>query len=150
MEKGCDKHGEQQAYPAGIKWTKQRKCVYEILKEASEPISAVQIYQQIVQREGQVPYAVSTVYRILGVFEEKGIVLKDTRSEDGNTVYELDRGEHTHYAVCLECHKRIPLKSCPFAHVHLDAQAGDFTVTGHRLELYGYCGECGKSSCEKE
>ena len=61
---------------------------------------------------------------------------------DGTVVYELNRGEHTHYAVCLECHKRIPLPSCPFAHVHLEQDTGDFTVTGHKLELYGYCKKC--------
>ena len=129
-------------YPAGIKWTKQRKCVYDILKTAHEPLSAVQIYQHILQQEEDVTYAVSTVYRILSAFEEKSIVLKDMRAGDGNGVYELNRGGHTHYAVCLECHKRIPLKSCPFAHMHLDAGAGDFQITGHKLELYGYCKEC--------
>lgn len=137
---------KKQEYPSGIKWTKQRKSVYEILKEAREPVSAVQIYQQMIRREGQVPYAVSTVYRILSTFEQNGFVTKDTRSEDGNAVYELDRGEHTHYAVCLECHKRIPLKNCPFAHMHLDADTVEFTVTGHKLELYGYCKDCGKNS----
>lgn len=135
---------KKQEYPAGIKWTRQRKCVYEMLKEVGEPVSAVQLYQMILKREGEVPYAASTVYRILSAFEEKGIVLKDTRSEDGNAVYELDLGQHTHYAVCLECHRRIPLASCPFVHAHLEAAAGNFIVTGHRLELYGYCGECGK------
>ena len=129
-------------YPVGVKWTRQRKCVYDILKAAKEPLSAVQIYQHILQLEQDVTYAVSTVYRILGAFEEKGIVLKDMRAGDGNGVYELNRGGHTHYAVCLECHKRIPLKICPFAHMHPAAETGDFQVTGHKLELYGYCKEC--------
>ena len=38
-------------YPAGIKWTRQRKSVYEVLKAAEEPFSAVQIYQHILQQE---------------------------------------------------------------------------------------------------
>lgn len=129
------------SYPAGIKWTRQRKYVYDILNAATEPLSAVQIYQSMLQREPEPTYAISTVYRILAAFEDKALVIRDICT-DGNGVYELDRGEHTHYAVCLECHRRIPLKSCPFAHLHLHAEAGDFTVTGHRLELYGYCGAC--------
>lgn len=131
-------------YPGGIKWTKQRKCVYRILYYANEPLNAVQIYKRI-GREAENDYAVSTIYRILAVFEERGLVNKTTWLGDGTVVYELDRGEHTHYAVCLECHKRIPLSDCPFAHMHLNAGAEDFTVTGHKLELYGYCGECGKT-----
>ena len=131
-------------YPKGIKWTKQRKAVYEVLWQAKEPLSAVQIYHGM-DREEQSAYAVSTVYRILATFEEKGIVNKTTWMGDGTVVYELNRGEHTHYAVCLECHKRIALSACPFAHVHLEQETEDFTVTGHKLELYGYCKECKKA-----
>ena len=29
------------SYPKGLKWTKQRKCVYQVLEEATEPLSAV-------------------------------------------------------------------------------------------------------------
>ncbi len=131
-------------YPQGIKWTKQRKDVYEILHQASEPLSAVQIYQQVIKdkEETDSNYAVSTIYRILSAFEDKNLITKTSWMGDGTVVYELNRGEHTHYAVCLECHKRIQLPSCPFAHVHLDQETEEFIVTGHKLELYGYCKDC--------
>lgn len=131
-------------YPQGVKWTKQRKAVYEVLWNASEPLNAVQIYN-LVEKSEDATYAVSTIYRILSAFEEKNLVSKTTWMGDGTVVYELNRGEHTHYAVCLECHKRIALQSCPFAHAHMEQETGDFTVTGHKLELYGYCKECKKS-----
>lgn len=133
-------------YPAGIKWTKQRKDVYDVLLKAREPLSASKIYSQIVREDNGECYAVSTIYRILNNFEENGLVNRDAWMGDGTVVYELNRAEHTHYAVCLRCHKRIPLQSCPFAHMHLNTEAGDFTVTGHRLELYGYCNECSRAS----
>lgn len=129
-------------YPAGIKWTKQRKNVYDVLLKAREPLTASQIYGRVVREDSGECYAVSTIYRILNNFEENGLVNRDAWMGDGTAVYELNRAEHIHYAVCLECHKRIPLQSCPFAHMHLNTEAGDFTVTGHRLELYGYCNEC--------
>lgn len=129
-------------YPQGIKWTKQRKAVYEVLWQAKEPLSAVQIYNRVEKSDEEGAYAVSTIYRILAAFEEKNLVSKTTWMGDGTVVYELNRGGHTHYAVCLECHKRIALPSCPFAHVHLEQETGDFTVTGHKLELYGYCKDC--------
>lgn len=135
---------QETAYPSGIKWTRQRKCVYRILLEAKEPLSAVQIYSRVDKTDAQDTYAVSTIYRILAVFEEKDLVTKTNWLGDGTVVYELNRGGHTHYAVCLECHKRIQLESCPFAHMHLEQETGDFTVTGHKLELYGYCGNCRK------
>ncbi len=128
-------------YPQGIKWTKQRKEVYGVLWQTTEPLSAVQIYNRMEQSEEGM-YAVSTIYRILAAFEEKNIVNKSTWMGDGTVVYELNRGEHTHYAVCLECHKRIALPQCPFTHMHLEQETEEFTVTGHKLELYGYCKDC--------
>lgn len=131
-------------YPQGIKWTKQRKCVYEILERAMEPMSAAQIYQAMEEAASESVYAFSTVYRILSTFEEHKIVNKSTFMGEGTVVYELNRGEHTHYAVCLECKKRVALPVCPFAHAHLEQGTEGFTVTGHKLELYGYCKECEK------
>lgn len=129
-------------YPSGIKWTRQRRSVYRVLWEAGEPLNAVQIYDLASHEQVGEGYALSTIYRILAAFEEKGLVEKTAWMEDGTVVYTLNRGEHTHYAVCLGCRKRIPLQKCPFAHVRLEGEAGDFTITGHKLELYGYCGEC--------
>lgn len=129
-------------YPQGLKWTKQRKCVYKVLWEAAEPLSAVQIYNLSVRKADGEEYALSTIYRIMAAFEEKGLVEKTTWMGDGTVVYALNRGEHTHYAICLECHRRIPLQSCPCIHIHPEREVEDFVVTGHKLELYGYCSTC--------
>lgn len=132
-------------YPQGLKWTKQRKSVYRVLWEASEPLSAVQIYNLSVQKADGEEYALSTIYRIMAAFEENGLVEKTTWMGDGTVVYALNRGEHTHYAICLECHRRIPLQSCPCIHIHPEREVEDFVVTGHKLELYGYCSTCRNS-----
>lgn len=129
-------------YPQGIKWTKQRKSVYDVLAKAQEPLNAVQIYNMVEQKDVGNTYALSTIYRIMAAFEEKGIVEKTTWMGDDTVFYELRKNEHTHYAMCLDCHKRIPLEHCPFAHLHLEDETVDFTITGHKLELYGYCKDC--------
>lgn len=133
---------EDITYPQGIKWTKQRKAVYNVLWEADEPLNAVKIYNLVEERSAGEEYALSTIYRILAAFEEQGFVEKQAAIEDGTILYSLSRGSHTHYAVCLECHRRIPLQSCPFAHIHLEEDTEDFTITSHKLEIYGYCKEC--------
>lgn len=147
MDQAYDKKIQTEAkddiqFPQGMKWTKQRKSVYRVLWESAEPLNAVQIYNLASQAAEGEEYALSTIYRILAAFEEKGLVEKTAWMGDGTVVYALNRGEHTHYAVCLDCRRRIPLQECPFAHIHLEHNAVDFTVTGHKLELYGYCGEC--------
>ena len=92
---------QNQKYPQGIKWTKQRKDVYEVLLHATEPLSAVQIYNHIAKTDDSGNYAVSTIYRILTAFEEKELVTKTNWIGDGTLVYELNMGGHIHYAVCL-------------------------------------------------
>ena len=135
---------EKREFPQGIRWTKQRKNVYAVLQDAGEPLTPVQIYHLAEKLADGEEYALSTIYRILAVFEEKGMVSKTAWIGDGTMVYELNRGEHTHYAICLECHKRIPLPHCPFAHIALEKDTDGFVVTGHKLELYGYCKDCRK------
>lgn len=137
-------------YPQGIKWTKQRKSVYKILWSAAEPVSAARIYQLACRDMQGEEYAPSTIYRILSAFEERGLVEKTVWMGDDTAVYALNRGGHTHYAVCLDCHKRIPLQSCPFTHIHVGKETGDFTITGHKLELYGYCAACQCARQKKE
>lgn len=136
-------------YPQGIKWTKQRKCVYDVLQQAAEPLNAHQIYnitmkninEQERNESGEGSYAMSTIYRILAAFEKKQLVTRSNWMDSGTFVYELAREQHTHYAVCLSCHRHIPLQACPFEHMHI-AEEGDFKITGHKLELYGYCRDC--------
>ena len=138
---------EYNKWPEGIKWTKQRKDIFEVLKVATKPLSAHDIYQEIlkVSDVDASNFAISTVYRSLTVFEEKGLIEKSVLMGSDTAVYELVDGHHKHYAVCLSCHKLVPLKHCPFEHVahdSMESEDGNFVVTGHKLELYGYCKEC--------
>ena len=138
---------EQIKWPEGIKWTKQRKDIFGVLDRADKPMSAHDIYQEILKNEAvdASTFAISTVYRSLAIFEEKGLIEKSVLMGSDTAVYELADGHHKHYAVCLSCHKLVPLKHCPFEHVehdHMESEDGEFVITGHKLELYGYCKEC--------
>ena len=136
----------EKKYPPEIKWTKQRKDVSQILMSVEQPLSAGEIYNRLLQ-DGKAGYAVSTVYRILGAFEEKGMVQKSTLLGADTALYSWNRGEHLHYAICLCCHKKIPLQTCPMQHMQISGE--EFTVTGHRVEIYGYCKNCGCQDAKK-
>jgi len=126
-----------------LKWTKQRKRVREILKGSDMPLTANQIFAAL-SKEEQEQYALSTVYRILAAFEEHHLVNKSAWMGDQTVTYEWNAGEHKHFAVCLDCHKRIALEHCPVALLPLRKNSGEFTITDHKLELYGYCKDCKK------
>ena len=126
-----------------FKRTRQRERVYQVLSEAQGPMSAADIYREIVRRDGECSYAVSTVYRILQAFAEKGMVCRADLPGSDTALYEWNAGGHHHYAICLKCHKRIALKKCPFRNTDLPEQG--FRVTGHKVEVYGYCSMCGEA-----
>lgn len=136
-------------FPDGLKKTKQREDIFSVLVEAKEPITATDIYNSIVKRDGECGYAISTIYRVLSAFEEKGLVEKSTLMGEDMAVYEwVDGEEHKHYAICLGCHKKVALKKCPFQRMAVISKPSDddFVITGHKIELYGYCKECQKQS----
>lgn len=123
-----------------LKRTKQRERVYRILSEAERPMGAADIYREILRQDGDCSYAVSTIYRILQAFAEKGMVCRTNLPGSDTALYEWNAGGHRHYAICLKCHKRIALKECPFRSTDLTEQG--FQVTGHKVEVYGYCSLC--------
>ena len=127
-----------------LKKTKQRECVYEVLASAEKPMSAADIYQEILRCKPDSGYAISTVYRALQAFEEEHLVSRTNLPDSDMALYEWNDGGHRHYAICLQCHKKIPLKECPFHHMEIQEAETEFQVTGHRVEVYGYCGECRK------
>jgi len=122
-----------------LKKTKQRERVFQILSASDRPMSAADIYQEIVVNDGA-GYAISTVYRILQAFEEACFVNKTNLAGSDTALYEWNEDCHRHYAICLKCHRRIPLKECPFS--RMPETEEKFLITGHRVEVYGYCEAC--------
>ena len=131
-------------WPVGVKKTKQRLEIYQILASASKPLTATEIYQMLSESHIGKPYAFSTVYRCLQTFEEAGILSRSIAVTDENAMYELRMEKHRHYAICMRCHDRFPLRTCCLGDLHemLPAGMDGFEITGHQIEIYGYCTAC--------
>lgn len=123
----------------GIKVTKQRVAVIEILEKAKEPITAEDIYDQLEDKE-LLNY--STVYRTLNTLCEKGALIK-TGEPGGKTYFQLKGHHHCHELECLACHKHIRIDACPVdAFSRAVAKETGFVVTEHSLQIKGICSEC--------
>jgi len=124
----------------GMKSTRQRRKIIGILEQSSTPVSAEDIYLTL--REQRETISLSTVYRVLELLVSKNAVRKLNSVEECGALFELD-DRHRHYLVCLECHKMFPLDNCPLKAYEKDLtnQTG-FDITGHNLEIYGYCRDC--------
>lgn len=127
-------------WPKDLKKTKTREAILHVLKNANEPLPALLIASKVSKSSDNVwP---STIYRSLEAFVESGIVRKITIAENDSCFYELETHEHSHYAICLSCHKIIKITNCPFDSYVPEIEDKDFVVIGHKMEIYGYCNEC--------
>lgn len=130
--------------------TKGRKAILEVLKD-SEPRTADDIFVLVKAMDEQI--SLSTVYRTCEKLAKNGIVLKTNLLEDGKTRYEYQNidMEHHHHAVCMDCHKIIPIDECPFGEFDkLMESKYAFDVKSHKLEIYGYCPACKLKHLEKK
>lgn len=116
----------------GIKRTEQREKLLEIIKGSKIPVTAEDIFKKTED------ISLATIYRALETFCEKGVLNRISVGDDERRYYDLATDVHRHYAVCLKCRKMEYVNVCPVHDIKLDG----FKVTGHRLELYGYCREC--------
>lgn len=133
-------HPYELEWPSSLKKTKTRESVLTELREATKPLSALDLYTSLLNKK--VSIAQSTVYRTLETLVEHELVLKDSMLDAGLVVYELNRNTHTHYAICLACHKVIALDICPIEKSLEQVTVPDFAIQGHKVEIYGYCHNC--------
>lgn len=126
---------------SGIKFTRHRQQVYDLLKKNDQPVSAEQVYNEL--SLSNISINLSTVYRILDALSEGELVTKLNISTDNKTLYEYNCNAHRHYLVCLNCNKIFTIKNCPLGDYEKEVQKDTgFCITGHKLTLYGYCAEC--------
>lgn len=125
----------------GLKVTKHRSSVLEVIENSKQPISAEDIY--IILKQKNISINLSSVYRILDTLVANSLINKFIFEENNKTCYEINNMEHKHYLICSKCKKMLPISGCPLDayEAELEKSLG-FTITNHKLEIYGYCKEC--------
>ena len=124
---------------SGHRLTEQRAAVYRFLVGTDTHPTAEDVYHGV---RRQLPaISLATVYKSLETFVGSGLALKLSYS-DGSSRYDgrTDPHHHTRCAVCGEV-RDVP-GSLPLHQVPGLELAGDFRVTGYRLELTGVCAAC--------
>lgn len=127
----------------GIKSTKQRLAVLGELEKSDAPLTAEDLFMKAhAQCE---TLSLSTVYRIVDMLCEKGVVMRSGLMEGGRSLFELTPVVHRHNLICVRCHKIIPLEDCPLSQYESDiAKSTGYNISGHKLEVYGVCPKCSK------
>jgi Fur family ferric uptake transcriptional regulator len=126
---------------AGLKNTKQRQAVLEVLMTQVQPINAETCYSLLKQHQHTIN--LSTIYRTLEQFTQLGLIEKSYSSLSAGHVYAFEHGHHRHYMICTSCHTMVALESCPMHQLldEVEASTG-FHIQTHSLEIQGVCQAC--------
>ena len=87
---------------AGLKITLPRVKILTLLDKHGGHLSAEDVYK-ILLDEGE-EIGLATVYRVLTQFESAGLVVRQN-FEGGQSVFEIDNGDHHDHLVCIKCGK---------------------------------------------
>ena len=133
----------------GLKKTRHRLAVLDILDHSEQPLTAEQIYASLQDR--QVAINLSTIYRTLDTLVLNKLVTRLSITQDGRALHEYNRRVHRHYLVCQGCRKIIPIDGCPLADYsrQLEKETG-FKINGHKLDLFGYCPQCQQKQLDQQ
>ncbi len=123
--------------------TSNRANIFKMIEKAATPVCVDTIYLELIKTGNKLN--LSTVYRGLDCLVTKGLVKRITIGEDNRFFYEVAGLEHHHFLRCLGCGLILPLEDCPIKEYEKDlSKKTDFIISGHKLELVGYCSSCSK------
>ena len=132
----------------GLKNTKHRNSILNIIEKSPQPITAEQIYIELINKD--ISINLSSVYRILNTLAEKTLIVKTNMTGDNKAMFEINKFEHTHHLLCVVCKKIILVDECPFEEYEkkLKEKMG-FNILGHKLEIFGVCKNCNNCNVDK-
>ena len=124
----------------GLKTTKQRKAILQVLAQAGKPLTAEELYIRLNAEHANA--SLSTVYRALESLCAHGVLQSVTLSGDHRMAYVM-AGGHRHYIVCSQCKGVAAISQCPLHALEASlAEETGYVLQGHRLDLYGLCPDC--------
>lgn len=132
---------EEKFKKSGLKSTKSRKAIMDVLVNSNQPMAAEEIFLTL--KEDNININLSTVYRTLESLENIDLITKISIMDDDRMLFEYNKMGHRHYLVCVGCKKIITIQNCPLGSYEKELESEtNFAILGHKLYLYGYCSEC--------
>lgn len=127
---------------ASLKNTKPRQLILDCLCSSKKAQTAEEILLFV---QKTLPINLSTVYRTLRLFAEKGLADKIIGS-DSVALYQIKTAKHSHYITCTKCHRQRLIASCPLEELsHELGESTGYIITGHQLTFTGICPHCAKN-----
>jgi Fur family ferric uptake transcriptional regulator len=125
----------------GLKSTRQRDLIVEAFLAKDGHWSVEELLERVRREDKRVSSA--TVYRTMKLLADCGLAAS-RHFDDGQARYEAVVGRHHHdHLICTGCHAIVEFEDERIEALQLAvARRHGFTVTDHKLELYGLCEAC--------
>ena len=129
----------------GLKTTRQRERIIRAFFDAGRHLSAEELYHRIRTQDPHI--GLVTVYRTLKLLREAGLAT-GRQFGDAYTRFDPNPADRPHdHLICTRCGRIQEFADANlYALQEKVARSRGFTVTEHKLELYGFCRDCARLS----
>jgi Fur family transcriptional regulator, peroxide stress response regulator len=120
--------------------TGNAQAVLDVIRASREHPTAQEIYDEV--RHMRPNIGLASVYRILHILAEQGMIREMGRNEECRYDGRVKRHDH---GICTECGAWIDLPSDILVtqeHLQAMAQAAGIELESHEVRLYGKCSAC--------
>src|SRR6201995_2602318 len=127
----------------GIRMTRQRRIILEIIETAKQHLDAAQILRKAARVDPDINRV--TVYRTLGLLKRHGLVDElDLMHVEGEKHFYERRTPREHlHITCIRCGKVTEFESRLFDKLKRQVEAEcHFRIAVARMEIGGYCSKC--------
>ena len=133
---------------AGLKSTRQRERIVRAFFAAGRHTSAEELYHQIRAQEPCI--GLVTVYRTLKLLRQAGLATERAFG-DGYARFDPTPAALTHHhLICTRCGMVQEFQDKDLRLLGRKvARSLRFTITEHKLELYGLCRDCGRAERDR-
>lgn len=127
---------------AGLQYTRQRQLVWDVLQSGQSHLDANDVYEEVRRSGGAM--SLSTVYRILQAFRDRGLIAENHLGEDHHH-YEAVSGTYEtdhHHAVCSRCGAVVEFRLSAESLLASETALAGFAVGSIELSVRGVCRNC--------
>jgi Fur family ferric uptake transcriptional regulator len=125
----------------GLRNTVEREQVVKAVFSIHHHFDVEELYLLVRNQNEKISKA--TVYRTIPLLLQSGLI-QEAYFEDGHLHYEHIYGhEHHCHLRCVDCGKVVEFTEEAVREVEQKVgEHYEFIVTGHKMEVYGYCAKC--------
>lgn len=129
----------------GLKNTPQRRVIVEVFFKQGKHLTTEELYNVVRQCDPNIGQA--TVYRTLKLLCEAGLAKEQHFGETTARYEPIEDDSHHDHLICNACGKNLEVIDDNIERLQEDlARRHGFTLTSHRMILFGVCSDCRKSA----